>query len=195
MIISLSFIIYIVVLYFAYAYFKSMNECKCVNATYAERLKNVEVVFLGFNVIGLLLSMMSAMHILPILKAYKEHLLKFVMVGSLVMLAFYSYFLYNTYYFVTSMETPCPCADKWQKYYVYVQVFTTCLIILSTAFYSGLAGFGKLPVQDVGERFINNVLGKVQDAVHLTSKRSRRSASASARSSSSRSSSSRSSSA
>ena len=184
MLLTLSFVVYIVLLYAAYAYLKGLSGCKCVNPTYVDRLKNVELIFLGFNIIGLLLSMFSALHILPILKAYKDYLLKFVMIGSLVMLAFYSYFLYNTYYFTTTMKVPCACADKWQKYYVYIQAFTTVLIILSTAFYSGLVGFGKLPIQDVGERFVKNVLGKAQEAVNMTAKKARsasRSASASAK--------------
>ena len=168
---AISFIVYIILLYLAYAYLRGLKTCACVQPVYVENLMTAELMLLGFNLVGLLFSLISSMHILPILKTYKAYLLKFVAVTSLAMLSFYAYFLYNAYFFHSTMAPNCACANTWEKYYIYLQAAATALIIISTAVFSGYAAFTRLPAQDIGEKLISSMLDSAEEVVGASARK------------------------
>ena len=123
-------ILSIVILYFVYAYLSGLKTCKCANDLYVTRLKNLEAILLGLNVIMFCFSILSSFHLFNALDKIKQHILKIVMLGGITMLIYYSYFVYNGYEFWNTLPDKCDCADKWQKYYIYLQSIIYFLVIL-----------------------------------------------------------------
>ena len=66
------------------------------------------------------------------LLSVKKYLIYGLSIIALIMLIIYSYFIYDTYMFSSTMNVPCKCADGWQKYYIYFQAITMILIILGS---------------------------------------------------------------
>jgi hypothetical protein len=154
----LTSLIGIVLLYFAYAYLKSLKTCNCVNSTYTTRLKNLEAVFIVINSIFFLFAIFGSLHILGALEKIKNHLLKLIMLGGISMLLIYSYFVYTGYKFWHTMQDNCKCADGWQKYYIYLQTIVLFLIILLTVIFTGFLSFKKVPVGLIANAALSKAL-------------------------------------
>ena len=137
-------VIAIVVLYFVYVYLKQLHTCNCVNNTYASRLKTLEAILLGFNAIIVGFAIFSKINGLGALVKLKEHIFKILMIGGILMLIYYGFFVYNGYEFWKSVQANCKCADGWQKYVVYVQTLLAGIILLLTFILSGFAVFKRM---------------------------------------------------
>jgi hypothetical protein len=122
----------IVILYFVYGYLAGLKNCDCVQLTYVNKLKYIELFFLLTNVFTLLFGAFS----ITFLHFNKKMLMKVYSAIAFVMLAIYCYFAYNTYYFSSTMGNQCVCADKWQKYFIYGQSTVTAVILLSTGIFA-----------------------------------------------------------
>jgi drug/metabolite transporter (DMT)-like permease len=179
----LSSIISIVLLYFAYAYLKGLKTCACANDLYATRLKNLESILLGFNVMIFCFAVLSSFHLFNALDKIKQHILKIAMVGGLIMLAYYSYFVYNGYSFWKSLPADCACADKWPKYYIYLQSIVYFLILTLTTTFVGVLAFRKIKTGLITETTLNRYIVKDKESFAKSSA-SKSSASASKRKSS-----------
>lgn len=129
-------IITIIVFYFVYYYLEDLKKCSCVNQTYVYNLKKVQQIFLGMNVIILLISTLLNLNFFPSMKTIEKHLLKGLVLSGILMICFYAYITYNTYYFYSTMGANCECANKWQKYYLYYDAMVGFTILLSTTLVS-----------------------------------------------------------
>jgi hypothetical protein len=165
-------LISVILLYFAYAYLKNLHNCNCVNSTYTTRLKYMEEILLGLNIIVFCFSLLSSFHILGALERFKTHIFKLLMLGGISMILFYIYFVYNAYEFWNTMHAKCTCADGWQKYYIYLQSFAFLFIILFTTVLTGFVAFKKVPLGLI----TNNVFSKLTPPeTKRVTKRSKRS--------------------
>jgi len=129
-------IIAIIVFYFIYYYLKGLKTCPCINQIYAGNLEKVQEVLLGLNAIMLILSSLLQFNIFPFFKQFEKHLFKALILSGIVMLLFYTYIVYNTYYFYSTMGANCECANKWEKYYLYYDAVIISFTLLSTAIIS-----------------------------------------------------------
>jgi hypothetical protein len=157
-------IIGIVLLYFAYAYLKGLKTCKCVNDTYATRLKNLEAIMLGLNVIILCFAILSYFHLFNALDKIKQSILKIIALGGITMVIYHAFFLYNGYNFWNTLPKKCECADKWEKYYVYFQTIISFLIILITTLFVGVLAFKKVQTSAVNETSLNRYIPEVKSS-------------------------------
>ena len=164
----------IVILYFVYTYLKGLKTCDCVNDTYATRLKNLEGILLGLNVIMFCFTLLASFHLFNALDKFKQHVLKIIVLGGITMLVYYSYFAYNGYQFWNTLKDKCECADSWQKYYIYLQSFFFFLTILWTTIFAGFLAFKKVPLGIVAETALNNYIVEGTQ-VYSPSKKSSRS--------------------
>jgi hypothetical protein len=128
----LSNILTIIVFYFIYYYLKGLRTCPCVNQLYAGNLEKVQEIFLGLNALMLILTSLLHFNILPMFKQFEKHLFKALILSGVVMLVFYTYIVYNTYYFYSTMGAHCECANKWEKYYLYYDAIIISFTLLST---------------------------------------------------------------
>jgi hypothetical protein len=55
--------------------------------------------------------------------------------------------------FSKTMQVPCPCAEAWQKWYLYLEAFTSGLLLLSIF---GISGFFIL-AKDFRKGFFNGL--------------------------------------
>lgn len=163
----------IVILYFVYIYLKGLATCNCVNDLYATRLKNLEAILLGFNVIMFCFSLIVSLNHFNALEKFKKHIMKIIMLGGITMLVYYSYFVYNGYQFWNTLKDKCECADKWQKYYIYLQTFFFFLTILLTTIYAGLLAFKKVPLGIVTETALNNYIVEEKKKISSSKKSTR----------------------
>ena len=154
----LASIISIVLLYFAYTYLKALKTCTCANDLYTVRLKNLESIMLGLNVIMFCFAILSSFHLFNALDKIKQHILKIALLGGLTMVIYYSYFVYNGYAFWHTLPNKCVCADKWQKYYIYLQTIVYFLILLSTTAFAGVLAFKKIKMGLVAEPNMNEYI-------------------------------------
>lgn len=129
-------IITIIVFYFIYYYLKGLRTCPCVNQLYAGNLEKVQEIFLGLNALMLILTSLLHFNILPMFKQFEKHLFKALILSGIVMLLFYTYIVYNTYYFYSTMGANCECANKWEKYYLYYDAIIISFTLLSTVIIS-----------------------------------------------------------
>jgi hypothetical protein len=155
----------IIILYLVYAYLKGLSTCDCVVSLYVTRLKYMEAIMLGINVLALGLTVLSAANILSFLKNYQAHLPKLIASGSLAALIFYGYFAYNTYFFQKTMKDNCKCADGWEKYYIYFQSIIAFIAVLFSTILAGYVGYLKIPVGDLGEQAVKKVLSSTAKRV------------------------------
>ena len=128
-------LIAIILVYCAYMYLKNLKSCDCVNQTYVGQLANLELIILGLNFLGLFASVVTMTDLLKI-KAYAKYVMFGIAVYFIGVLILEGYIAYNVYKFQDTMKSPCKCADKWQKYYIYLQGIFAGLIVLSTAWFS-----------------------------------------------------------
>ena len=140
----ISSLVIIVLLYFVYMYLRDLNNCSCVDQEYVLRLKNIITIFITISVITLVLNMLAP----NIIKSYinnidtiTRHLYLFALIPLLIIIGYiyvYAYFIYDVYMFSNTMESPCTCANAWQKWYLYLEAWTSAFLLLSIF---GLAGF------------------------------------------------------
>ena len=157
-------IISIVLLYFAYAYLKGLKTCKCVNDAYATRLKNLEAIMLGLNVIMFCFAILSYFHLFNALDKIKQSILKIIMLGGITMVIYHAFFLYNGYGFWNTLPKKCECADKWEKYYIYFQTIISFLIVLITTIFTGAIAFKKVQSGLVNETSLNRYVPEVKSS-------------------------------
>jgi hypothetical protein len=154
----LSSIVSIVILYFVYAYLTGLKTCSCANDVYVTRLKYLESILLGLNVIMLCFAILGSFHLFNALDSIIKHILKIVMLGGITMLVYYSYFVYNGYSFWNTLPSKCACADKWPKYYIYLQSIIYFLIVLITTIFAGVLAFRKVPMGLITENALNDII-------------------------------------
>ena len=165
-------VVTIIILYFVYTYLRGLTTCECANDTYVTRLKNLEAILLGLNVLMFCFTLLGNFNLFNTLVKFKQHILKIIMLGGITMLLFYSYFVYNGYQFWNTLKDKCDCADKWQKYYIYLQSFFFFLTILVTTLFVGFAAFKKVPLGPITETTLNRYIVKAtQKKGSRTSKR------------------------
>lgn len=162
----------IVLLYFAYSYLQGLKTCKCANDLYVTRLKNLEAILLGLSVILFAVSLLSSFHLFNVLDKIKQHVLKIALLGGITMLVYYSYFVYNGYEFWKTLPDKCECADKWQKYYIYLQSIVYFLILLMTTLFTGVLAFRKIKTGLVAEPTLNRYIIKDKESFGSSSKKS-----------------------
>jgi hypothetical protein len=157
-------IVSIVILYFVYGYLKGLKTCSCANDLYVTRLKNLEAIQLGLNVIMFCFAILSSFHLFNALDHLKDHILKIIMLGGITMLIYYSYFAYNGYEFWNTLPEKCECANKWRKYYVYFQTIVYFIIILATTVFAGLLAFRKVKIGLVDEITLNRYITETKSS-------------------------------
>ncbi len=120
----------LVLLYFAYAYLRNLNNCDCVNQIYTNKLKDLESFFIVLSIIGLI----SSFFMVDLSAIATKYISYAVFIMSIIMIIVYAYFVYDTYMFSTTMQANCLCAERWEKYYIYFQAFSMLLILIAAAF-------------------------------------------------------------
>ena len=128
-------IIGLILVYLVYVYLRNLSNCSCVNQIYVERLKNIETLILTLSIVSLITSVIINIFmndVISKIKSYVTYILYGFIISALIMLIIYSYFIYDTYMFSSTMSVPCVCANGWQKYYIYFQAITMVLIILGS---------------------------------------------------------------
>jgi hypothetical protein len=141
-----SSIIGMALVYLAYVYLVSLKTCDCVNDVYVTRLKNLEAILLGVNAIFFIFAILNSYHVFGALVKFKNYIFKLAMTGGILMTIYYAFFLYNGVEFWRTMAENCACADKWQKYYIYLQTILSALAIVGTVAVSGVLAYGKVPL-------------------------------------------------
>ena len=116
----ISSIIVLALVYLAYVYLVSLKTCDCVSDLYATRLKNLEAILLGVNAVVFIVAILNSYHVFGTLVKFKDHLFKMAMTGGILMMVYYAFFVYNGFEFWRTMGENCACADKGQKYYIYL---------------------------------------------------------------------------
>jgi len=154
----ISSIITIVLLYLAYAYLKGLKTCSCANDTYVTRLKNLEAILLGLNIIIFCFAILSSFHLFSALDKIKQHILKIAMLGGITMLIYHVFFVYNGYNFWKTLPAKCDCADKWEKYYIYLQTLLMFVALLVTTFFTGFLAYKKVKMGLVDEVGLNKYI-------------------------------------
>ena len=134
-------IIAIVVFYFMHTYLTGLKTCDCVNEKYVYHLRHVQQTLLFLNVVMLILSILLHYNTFPSIKLIEKHLFKLLILSGIFMTLFYTYVVYNTYYFYSTMGKDCRCADKWQKYYLYFDASIVALTLVSTILLSVYGAF------------------------------------------------------
>lgn len=124
----------IFLLYSAYAYLRDSTSCKCIqDKRYPARLKNLELIILSFNIIALTFAFIgSEFNVLHILAKSGISLYTIGMIAALIMVSFYSYFVYNVYNFRQTTTHDCKCADKWPRIFIYLQAILITLMLIVT---------------------------------------------------------------
>lgn len=119
----------IVLLYFVHYYLQTLKNCDCVNQTYVDHLKNIEMTFITINAVMLLFAILNHFHIYfpSVLRKYASIVIP---VAVISMLSIYAYYAYTAYKFFTTAKKECKCDDKWQKYYLMVDSSLAAIIIL-----------------------------------------------------------------
>ena len=128
-------IIGLILVYLAYVYLRNLSDCSCVNQIFVERLKNIEALILTLSVVSLITSVIISIFMTDLygsIEKFKKYILFGFSLLALFMIVVYSYFVYDTYMFSSTMSVPCVCANGWQKYYIYFQAITMVLIILGS---------------------------------------------------------------
>lgn len=128
-------IIGLILVYLAYVYLRNLSDCSCVNQIFVERLKNIEALILTLSVVSLITSIIISVFMTDLygsIEKFKKYILFGFSLLALFMIVVYSYFVYDTYMFSSTMSVPCVCANGWQKYYIYFQAITMVLIILGS---------------------------------------------------------------
>ena len=130
--------ILIFLLYSAYAYLRDSKSCKCIqNQLYPIRLKYLELVILSMNIITLTFAFIgSEFKVLDILVKSGISIYTSMIIMSLIILLFYSYFVYNVYKFRQTTTTDCKCADKWPRMFIYLQAILMALMLTVTLYAS-----------------------------------------------------------
>lgn len=129
-------IVVIVILYCVYKYLKELKGCSCVNQTYTSNLKDAEAFLIGFNFLGLLVSILIMSNLLSFLKPYAKYAHYGVVVYFILAMLFNLYVAYNGLGFYKTIKDNCKCADGWEKYYLYFQIFMSILIVFLSAMVS-----------------------------------------------------------
>ena len=128
-------IIGLILVYLAYVYLRNLSDCSCVNQIFVERLKNIEALILTLSLVSLITSIIIGVFMTDLygsIEKFKKYILFGFSLLALFMIVVYSYFVYDTYMFSSTMSVPCVCANGWQKYYIYFQAITMVLIILGS---------------------------------------------------------------
>ena len=172
---SLYSIITIVILYFAYSYLDGLKTCSCASDLYATRLKNLESILLGLNVIIFCFAILSSFHLFNALDKIKQHILKIAMLGGITMLIYYAFFVYSGYGFWKNLPAKCECADKWPKYYIYLQTIVYFVILLLTTVLTGLLAFKKINSGLITETTLNRYIVKDKESFGSSKKSSKKS--------------------
>ena len=128
-------IIGLILVYLAYVYLRNLSDCSCVNQIFVERLKNIETLILTLSVVSLITSVIISIFMTDLygsIEKFKKYILFGFSLLALFMIVVYSYFVYDTYMFSSTMGVPCVCANGWQKYYIYFQATVMVLIVLGS---------------------------------------------------------------
>ena len=128
-------IIGLILVYLAYVYLRNLSDCSCVNQIYVERLKNIETLILTLSLVSLITSVIISVFMIDLygsIEKFKKYILFGFSLLALFMIVVYSYFVYDTYMFSSTMGVPCACANGWQKYYIYFQATVMVLIVLGS---------------------------------------------------------------
>ena len=127
----------LVLVYFAYIYLRNLSNCSCVNQIYVERLKGIEIIMMSLSIIGIITSLVINLFMKDFTTKLIQNYTKYILYGftifALIMMVIYSYFVYDTYMFSSTMSIPCKCADGWQKYYIYFQAISMIFMIIGSA--------------------------------------------------------------
>jgi len=126
----------ILVLYCVYYYLKNLNDCKCVSSGAVNNLKTLELILIGLNFAGLLISLLTMNNLLTFLKPYQKYLVYIAAVYFLGIFIFDSIFVYNAFKFYDTMKSPCACAEGIPKYFIYFQGLMSLLVVFSSALFS-----------------------------------------------------------
>jgi hypothetical protein len=149
----------IILLYFVYLYLRNLNNCECVNQEYVLRLKNIITIFISLSVLSLIINLLSPSIIISYINnidTITRYLYLFALIPLLIIIGYiyiYAYFIYDVYMFSKTMQVPCPCAEAWQKWYLYLEAFTSGLLLLSIF---GISGFFIL-AKDFRKGFFNGL--------------------------------------
>lgn len=129
----------IFLLYSAYAYLRDTKTCKCIKGQhYPTRLKNLELIMLSLNILTLTMAFIgSEMNLMSIIVKSGISIYAIGIIFALIVISFYSYFVYNVYKFRQTIETHCDCADKWPYYYIILQAIIIVLSFIIAVFASG----------------------------------------------------------
>ena len=164
-------IIGLILVYLAYVYLRNLSDCSCVNQIFVERLKNIEALILTLSVVSLITSVIISIFMTDLygsIEKFKKYILFGFSLLALFMIVVYSYFVYDTYMFSSTMSVPCVCANGWQKYYIYFQAITMVLIIL------GSISTGIKLAMNPGMLFSSGYKGKNYNKNYRKNKRSKK---------------------
>ena len=162
----------IVILLFVYMYLERLKTCKCVKDVYVTRLKYLEGFMIVTSVIIFIFATLTSHHYINLFKSHASIILKLFVLYIIIMILLQAYFVYNAYKFSSTMEKPCDCADKWPKYYIYLQSIMAVITVLFSTIFAVIVITKKIPINDIGEKAVSQ-MGKAVDSIRRSSKRSK----------------------
>lgn len=154
----LTLLINIILLVFAYTYLRDLQSCACVQPLYASRMKNIELLYIAFAVFALIAVLLPTLNLFQLVtsKLSRSLLLALSSLLGLFSTALYIYFSYNTYQFVRSTPASCACAQKWPRFYIYLQSLAPFIIVLFTIILTIAANFFEIPYFTAALKMLSN---------------------------------------
>lgn len=129
-------VVNIILIYVVYLYLDNLKTCDCVNQSITAKLKDTQYTILQLTVIGSLLAIINTVFGMT---SSKNKTVKMGIIASYIVLYIASVvidvkFIYNTYNFHKTLQSPCECANKWQKYVIYIDAILYTITISMTVF-------------------------------------------------------------
>ena len=127
----------IFLIYTAYNYAKSVENCKCAKPViqYINQIKNIEYFLLILSVIGIIVNILTIFGFTgSSLYPYITKIIPLLIVYFSIYFSIISIFIYDIFEFLYKSPKGCDCIEKWQKDILIVQgiLYTiTFSIILS----------------------------------------------------------------
>lgn len=121
-----SFIIVIILLYFAYDYLNKLESCMCAQGYSVNQIKaNIR----HLKYIEMFLIILATLNFFF---AFRENLSPMIStIFFFVMIGVYVYFVMNVYNLYKNMPNDCGCALKWPRYFLYIQTLLYTFALLT----------------------------------------------------------------
>ena len=127
-------VINISLIYVIYLYLDNLRMCSCVNQEITTKLKETEYTIFKLIIVSSLLLILNSMFGMT---SSSNKTIKYGMISAYIVLYIVSLytnvqFIYNTFKFQKTLKYPCECAEKWEKYVIYINAVLYTLSIILT---------------------------------------------------------------